>query len=78
MAQAHVGLLRFEIDWAWTDREPGSGDEDWLASDAVVGNAARQGIRALPFVFDTPKWVLERSGRRCGRLCGLDGARRPA
>ena len=71
MGQAHVGLLRFQIDWASTDRGPGSGDEDWLASDAVVGNAARAGIRTLPFVFDTPKWVLERAGRRYGRLFGL-------
>lgn len=72
MGQAHVGLVRFLIDWARTDPGPGrSDDEDWIASDAVIGNAARQGIHALPVLFDTPRWVLERSGRRCGSLCGL-------
>ena len=71
MGQAHVGTLRFEIDWARTDRAPGTGDEEWLPSDGVVASAARQGIQTLPFVFDTPRWVLERGGTACASRCGL-------
>ena len=71
MGQAHVGTLRFEIDWARTDRAPGTGEEEWIAADGVVASAARQGIQTLPFVFDTPRWVLERGGTACASRCGL-------
>jgi hypothetical protein len=37
----------------------------------VVASAARQGIQTLPFVFDTPRWVVDRDGRGCGSRCGL-------
>lgn len=63
MGQGEVGTLRFELFWAGVDRTAASGDYDWSAPDAIVGAAARNGIRPLPFIYSTPTWVAN----------GLDG-----
>ena len=63
MGQGNVGTLRFEIFWAGVDPTAADGDYDWSGPDAIVRDAARNGIRPLPFVYSTPKWVAE----------GLDG-----
>ena len=44
MGDARVGTLRFEIFWAGIDPSPAAGDTDWTGPDAVVANAARNGI----------------------------------
>jgi hypothetical protein len=70
MPEAHVGLLRFQIDWGGIDPSPEPGGRDWLATDAVVGDAARQGIRVLPFLYSAPEWAIGRaSARRCEPGC---------
>jgi polysaccharide biosynthesis protein PslG len=63
MGQAQVGTLRFELSWARIDPSPAPGDYNWAASDAIVANAARNGIELLPFVYSTPAWAAN----------GLDG-----
>lgn len=64
MGEARVGTLRAEFFWSGID--PDSGDNfDWSGPDRVVGEAARNGIEVLPFLFSTPKWVAELDGHNC-------------
>jgi hypothetical protein len=63
MGQGKVGTLRFEIFWAGVDPSSAPDDYNWSAPDAVVGDAARNGIQPLPFIYSTPTWVAN----------GLDG-----
>ncbi len=63
MGQAKVGTLRFELYWAGVDPTAAPGDYDWSGPDAIIADAARNGIRPLPFVYSTPTWVAN----------GLDG-----
>lgn len=64
MGQGEVGTVRFEISWSGVD-PTAADDYNWDAPDAVIGNAARNGIQGLPFIFSTPKWVAELDGRNC-------------
>jgi GH35 family endo-1,4-beta-xylanase len=64
MGQANVGTLRFELLWAQANPSPGA--YDWTAPDHVVAEAARNGVRTLPFVYSTPSWVARDLDRhRC-------------
>ncbi|MGI8461492.1 MAG: hypothetical protein ACR2OC_07635 [Solirubrobacterales bacterium] len=36
---------------------PAPESKQWKATDDLVGNAARAGIRVLPFVYGTPDWI---------------------
>src|SRR5512134_2427583 len=49
MGEGKVGTLRFELFWAGVDPSPAAGDYDWSAPDAIVANAASNGIQPLPF-----------------------------
>lgn len=69
MQQAKVGTLRFELRWPEVDPAAG-GTYDWSNVDPVVGDAAKRGIRALPYVFGTPSWVAKLDGRDCEDACG--------
>ena len=55
MAEGGVEVLRFPIEWAQVEPEPGV--YDWGAIDAIVGGAAVAGIDPLPFVWSTPAWL---------------------
>jgi hypothetical protein len=57
MGRAKVGTLRFEMAWGLIDPSPAAGDYNWAATDALVADAARNGIELLPFVYSTPEWV---------------------
>jgi len=65
MGAADVGLLRAALPWSASDPGPAAGDENWADFDGVVGGAAREGIRVLPFVFSAPEWVLALDGHEC-------------
>ena len=41
----------------WSHIEPKSGSWNWSAADKVVGGLAAQGIRVLPVMWGTPRWV---------------------
>jgi hypothetical protein len=64
MGQAKVGTLRLGIDWASTDPTPGD-DYNFGGFDALVREAARNGITVLPYVAGTPGWVADREGSDC-------------
>lgn len=55
MGQARVGVLRLNV--LWRTAEPNPGEFDFASLDAVVGQAAANGIRVLPFPYGTPDWV---------------------
>src|SRR5919201_7163154 len=41
----------------WSNIEPKAGTWNWSRADAVVGDLAAQGIRVLPVMWGTPRWV---------------------
>ncbi len=53
--QGAVGTLRVPIYWSECEPEPGV--YDFTATDALVGAAAQRGIRVLPFIYGTPRWL---------------------
>jgi hypothetical protein len=55
MGRANVGVLR--LTTLWREFEPNPGEYDFSRLDGVVGQAARNGIRVLPFPYGTPSWV---------------------
>jgi hypothetical protein len=65
MGDAGVGTIRFQLSWALVDAGPPAGDYNWSSPDVIVAGAAANGVRALPFVLDTPAWVLALDGHSC-------------
>ena len=60
MGTGKVGTLR--INFVWGTVQPSeSGTYDWSHYDAIIGAAARQGIRVLPTVYSSPSWVAKRT-----------------
>src|SRR5689334_11077782 len=41
----------------WSNVQPKAGTWNWSRADAVIGDLAAQGIRVLPAVWGTPRWV---------------------
>ncbi|HXF00465.1 MAG TPA: glycosyl hydrolase [Solirubrobacterales bacterium] len=55
MAGVRVQTERFMLKWRDIEKSPGS--YDWSARDWFIGGLASKGIRPLPFVWGSPKWV---------------------
>jgi hypothetical protein len=55
MGQGKVGTLRIPVLWRTAEPSPGELDLDYL--DFVVGQAARHGVKLLPYIYGTPGWV---------------------
>jgi hypothetical protein len=45
----------------WPRIQPTSGDFNWSQPDKLVGDLAAKGIRVLPIMWGSPKWVANRS-----------------
>lgn len=56
MREAGFDYVRSDFDWRWYQREPG-GPFDWRTCDAVVGDAAKEGITVLPILCNPPDWA---------------------
>lgn len=52
-----VGTLR--VPAYWFQLEPRPGEYDFRAFDELVGDAAKRGIRVLPFAYGSPPWLRE-------------------
>ncbi len=50
-----VGTVRVPVEWFRIEPRPRAYDLSGL--DAIVGQAADAGIRVLPFVYGTPRWL---------------------
>jgi hypothetical protein len=55
LGRGGVGTLR--INLVWGNVQPTPNSYDWSEYDALVGNAARNGIRVLATVFSSPGWA---------------------
>ena len=73
MAQGRIGTLRIQLSWAAVEPEPPDSlgpRYDFTRLDALIADAARNGIQVLPFFFSTPPWVAtELDGRTCAEDC---------
>ncbi len=61
LASAGVRTERFEL--GWRSVEPSHGTFRWGQSDRFIGALAAHGIRPLPFVWMSPKWVASSPAR---------------
>ncbi|HEY7150802.1 MAG TPA: glycosyl hydrolase [Solirubrobacterales bacterium] len=61
MASKGVHTNRFEL--GWKSVVPRQGAYNWSPSDRFIGALARRGIRAVPFVWGTPRWVAKNPGQ---------------
>jgi hypothetical protein len=60
MGAGKVGTLR--INFVWGAVQPTEGSTlDWSHYDAIIGEAARQGIQVLPTVYSSPSWAAART-----------------
>lgn len=73
MGVGRVGTLRIQLRWSAIDRTPELGVYDWSEVDQIVGDAARNRIRVLPFIYSTPHWVATTldGHTQCGQACHL-------
>jgi hypothetical protein len=79
MGQAKVGTIRIPIFWSNVDPVAPAGGYDFSGTDPVVGDAARNGIEVLPFLYGTPAWVAnDLNGSNCGNDCGTIAPTKPA
>ena len=53
--EAKVRTERFQLHWP--DVQPTQGTFDWSEFDAFVGTLASNGLRPVPVLFGTPRWV---------------------
>jgi hypothetical protein len=61
MAASGIRTTRFEL--GWRSVEPSQGSYRWAASDRFVGALAAHGIRPMPFVWMSPRWVASSPAR---------------
>ena len=60
MGAGNVGTMR--INFVWGAVQPSEGASyDWAHYDAIIGQAAQQGIQVLPTVYSSPAWAAARS-----------------
>jgi len=59
MRAGHIGAVRIPV--AWPSVQPSaSGGYNWTELDQTVATAARAGLRVLPFLYGTPRWVARK------------------
>jgi len=80
MNSGNVGTLRTILNWGSVDLSSAADDNNWSGFDAIVTEAARNGIEVQPFIFGTPSWVAKGlDGANCsGDECGLYAPKSPA
>jgi hypothetical protein len=60
MGEGRVGTLR--VNFVWGAVQPSASSAmNWSYYDAIIGAAARRGIRVLPTVYSSPDWVAKRT-----------------
>ena len=55
MAAAGTHTCRVHFNWRLIEGAPGV--RDWARIDALVADAARAGVKLLPFILESPSWV---------------------
>jgi hypothetical protein len=59
MRAGNIGAMRIPVSWA-SLQPTASGGYNWTELDQAVARAARAGIRLLPFLYGTPRWVARK------------------
>jgi hypothetical protein len=59
MKAARIGSIRWPINWA-TVQPTAKGGYDWSSVDPAITAAARQGLKFLPFLYGTPRWIASK------------------
>jgi hypothetical protein len=60
MGAGNVGTLRTNFVWGAVQPTEGAA-YDWSHYDAIIGDAAQNGIRVLPTVYSSPDWAAKKS-----------------
>jgi len=56
MKAGRIGSVRWPVNWA-TVQPTAKGGYDWSSVDPAVAAAARSGLKVLPFLYGTPRWI---------------------
>jgi hypothetical protein len=59
MKAGGIGSMRWPIDWQLV-QPTAKGGYNWSSVDPALEVAARRGLRFLPFIYGTPKWVANK------------------
>lgn len=80
MGNANVGVMRIIMNWGAIDQTAADNDNDWTGIDAIMLNAAQNGVEIQPFIFGTPSWVAQSlDNRSCsGFDCSTFAPKSPA
>jgi hypothetical protein len=60
---AATGVGEDRIQFIWGSVQPAQGSFNWTPTDAVVGSLAAHGIRTVPFIWGSPRWVAPTPAR---------------
>jgi hypothetical protein len=59
MKAGGIGSVRWPVNWA-TVQPKARGGFDWSSVDPAVEAAARRGLKFLPFLYGTPRWIANK------------------
>jgi hypothetical protein len=59
MKAGGIGAVRWPINWA-TVQPTAKGRYDWSSVDPAITAASRKGLKFLPFLYGTPRWIAKK------------------
>ena len=59
MKAGGIGSVRWPINWA-TVQPTAKGGYDWSSVDPAITAASRKGLKFLPFLYGTPRWIARK------------------
>lgn len=59
MKAGGIGAVRWPINWA-TVQPTAKGGYDWSSVDPAITAASRKGLKFLPFLYGTPRWIARK------------------
>lgn len=62
MKAGGIGAVRWPINWA-TVQPTAKGGYDWSSVDPAITAASRKGLKFLPFLYGTPRWIANKPTR---------------
>lgn len=59
MKAGGIGAVRWPVNWA-TVQPTAKGGYDWSSVDPAITAASRKGMKFLPFLYGTPRWIAKK------------------
>ena len=59
MKAGGIGAVRWPINWAVV-QPTAKGGYDWSSVDPAITAASRKGLKFLPFLYGTPRWIARK------------------